>query len=161
VQGVGRRHTVLVRKRSRNAVVPKLLMSTGLPRRAILLSPMLALSRIAFDGSKSKPLASGADRLKRSTIAGVSGPTGIPGSWTAVFDDEFVGNRLNSKLWNTQYPWGADNNGDGSENCYLPKNVALDGTGHLRLTGRKGTEIGRGSNGKEKSWPYSSGQVRA
>ena len=67
--------------------------------------------------------------------------------------------RSNSSLWNTQYPWGEDNNGDGSENCYLPSNVSLDGQGNLVLTGQRGEVQGTGSNGKPKSWPYSSGQV--
>ena len=76
-----------------------------------------------------------------------------------VLDDDFEGTSLNSSLWNTQYPWGEDNNGDGSENCYLPSNVALDGQGNLVLTGQRGEVQGTGSEGEAKSWPYSSGQV--
>jgi beta-glucanase (GH16 family) len=86
-------------------------------------------------------------------------PTGVPGKWRIVLDDDFEGTSLDSSLWNTQYPWGEDNNGDGSENCYLPSNVALDGQGNLVLTGQRGEVHGTGSNGQAKSWPYSSGQV--
>jgi beta-glucanase (GH16 family) len=89
----------------------------------------------------------------------VAGPTGIPGNWTVVMHDEFEGTVLNNELWNTQYPWGEDNNGDGSDNCYLSRNAALNGNGILVLTGRKGEIEGIGRNGTSKSWPYNSGQV--
>ena len=71
-------------------------------------------------------------------------PTGVPGNWRIVLDDDFEGTSLDSSLWNTQYPWGEDNNGDGSENCYLPSNVSLDGQGHLVLTGQRGEVHGTG-----------------
>jgi beta-glucanase (GH16 family) len=96
-----------------------------------------------------------------TTVPPTSGPapTGVPGSWALVLDDEFNGTELNTSLWNTQYPWGEDNNGDGSENCYLPGNVSLDGEGHLVLTAQRGLVEGTSSTGQPKSWPYSSGQV--
>jgi len=83
----------------------------------------------------------------------------VPGQWSVGLDENFQGTTLDGALWNTQYPWGEDNNGDGSENCYLPTNAVLDGNGHLVLTGRQGLIEGTSSTGQPKSWPYNSGQV--
>ena len=136
----------------------------GMSRRLVLgglvALPVLALAEQLGSADQTPP----ADDALKATAAAVTGstgprPTGVPGNWCSVLDDDFDGTSLNSSLWNTQYPWGEDNNGDGSENCYLPSNVALDGRGHLVLTGQRGMVRGTGSDGKPKTWPYSSGQV--
>jgi beta-glucanase (GH16 family) len=86
-------------------------------------------------------------------------PLGVTGKWRLAFHDEFEGTHLKSNLWNTQYPWGMDNNGDGSENCYLTRNVTLNGFGNLVLTARHGWTSGKSRNGAVSSWPYNSGQI--
>jgi beta-glucanase (GH16 family) len=86
-------------------------------------------------------------------------PQGITGNWRLAFHDEFEGTELKNNLWNTQYPWGIDNNGDGSENCYLTGNVSLNGSGQLVLTARHGKVSGRSKTGAVSSWPYNSGQI--
>jgi beta-glucanase (GH16 family) len=136
----------------------------GMPRR-LVLGGFLALPVIAVvegvGSADERPRADDAEAAAASAMTRRRGPRpiGIPGSWRIVLDDDFDGTTLDSSLWNTQYPWGEDNNGDGSENCYLPSNVSLDGQGHLVLTGQRGEVDGTGSDGEPKSWPYSSGQV--
>jgi len=118
----------------------------GYSRRAFLLSSVpVAGSLLGLNARPHRP--------------SVPGPSGMVGRWILTFNDEFRGTDLNQRLWNTQYPWGADNNDDGSQNCYLPGNVTLDGKGHLALTGRRGTVRGTTSDGKPTSWPFSSGQI--
>ena len=137
----------------------------GMSRRMVLgglvALPLVALAEHVGSADQRPP----ADDAARSrTVSAMTCPTGpapngVPGNWYSVLDDDFDGTSLDSSLWNTQYPWGKDNNGDGSENCYLPSNVALDGQSHLVLTGQRGEVLGKGSDGKPKTWPYSSGQV--
>ncbi len=137
----------------------------GMSRRLVLGGLVaLPLAALAEQAGSADPTAPADHVVGPKTAAAVTcptgpAPTGVPGNWCSVLDDDFDGTSLNSSLWNTQYPWGEDNNGDGSENCYLPSNVALDGQSHLVLTGRRGQVHGTGSNGKAKTWPYSSGQV--
>jgi beta-glucanase (GH16 family) len=64
-------------------------------------------------------------------------PDGVPGSWHLALDDEFSGTTLNTALWNTQYPWGSANNGDGSIETFQPANTAVNGQGQLVLTAKK------------------------
>ncbi len=136
----------------------------AMPRR-VVLGGLLALPIIALaEGAVSPDETARGDVLETSaparhmTAAGPA-PTGVPGNWRIVLDDDFDDTSLNSSLWNTQYPWGEDNNGDGSQNCYLPSNVSLDGESHLVLTGQRGEVDGTGRNGHPKTWPYNSGQV--
>jgi beta-glucanase (GH16 family) len=136
----------------------------GMPRRLVLGSflalPLIALSeRVGSAGEITPPHAVSGGPTHVMNCDGGPPPTGVPGNWRIALDDNFEGASLNSSLWNTQYPWGEDNNGDGSENCYLPSNVTLDGQGHLVLTAQRGEVQGTGSTGQSKSWPYSSGQV--
>ncbi len=136
----------------------------NVPRRLVLgglfTLPMLVLGENAVSaGQKPASLPSGSPPTPISNGQPAPVPTGIPGNWKLVLDDDFDGTSLNAALWNTQYPWGEDNNGDGSENCYLPDNVAVDGGGNLVLTGQRGEVTGTGAHGHAKSWPYSSGQV--
>ena len=138
----------------------------AIPRRLVLGTavalPLVALAERVGSAVETPPptglLATSTTPSPTNVPAGPP-PTGVPGDWRIVLDDDFEGTSLDSSLWNTQYPWGEDNNGDGSENCYLPSNVSLDGQGHLVLTGQRGEVQGTGSNGEPKSWPYSSGQV--
>jgi serralysin len=120
-------------------------------RRAFLASPVVLAAPAWGAASRSLEFP-----VSSSTV---KGPTGMSGRWSKVLEDEFDGPQLNADLWNTCYPWGEDNNGDGSDNCYLAENVALNGDGHLILTGRQGTVRGVGSTGDAKTWPYNSGQI--
>jgi beta-glucanase (GH16 family) len=138
----------------------------GMPRRLVLGTaialPLVALAERVGSAVENVPATGPA--ATSTTAAGTRGPagpspTGVPGKWRIVLNDDFEGTSLDSSRWNTQYPWGEDNNGDGSENCYLPSNVTLDGQGNLVLTGQRGEVQGTGSAGESKSWPYSSGQV--
>jgi len=150
-------------------------MSTRIPRRSILLSSLLPVSlpftRRSLKGENHATPGGSGHSLRASVSAEPTDiaranshtpnakPTGIVGEWKLVFHDEFEGAQIDRTRWHMQYPWGEDNNGDGSLNCYLPENVALDGNGHLALTGREGLVAGTGSNGKQKSWSFSSGQI--
>jgi beta-glucanase (GH16 family) len=136
----------------------------AVPRRLVLggllALPLAALAASVADAERKPPSTEVPTTTTTSTAyPHKPKPTGIPGRWNVVLDDDFDGPTLNTALWNTQYPWGEDNNGDGSENCYLPANVGLDGAGHLVLTGQRGEVSGTGSDGQPKTWPYSSGQV--
>jgi Glycosyl hydrolases family 16/LysM domain len=84
-----------------------------------------------------------------------SGPLGIPGSWTPVFDDEFNGDSLDTANWNTG--WLASGitppvNPDEQE-CYDPTQVSVGG-GYLHLDAVPKSEECGG-----QTRPYASGMV--
>jgi len=122
-------------------------MERAISRRTMLMSPVVLVA-------SARSIRLQVKEARASTV-----PVGVPGQWTLALNDEFDGPRLDRSLWNTQYPWGEDNNGDGSENCYLAGNAVVDGHGHLNLIARLGPVSGTASDGKRKSWRYSSGQV--
>ncbi len=122
-------------------------MRESVSRRAVLLGSALPVLSVLVHESRSA--------LRATPVE----PKGVTGNWRLAFHDEFVGTDLKRKLWNTQYPWGMDNNGDGSENSYLPGNVTLNGSGQLVLTARRERTSGSSRNGAAKSWPFSSGQI--
>ena len=126
-------------------------MMEGMPRRLVLGTavalPLVALAERVGSGVEHGPHRAPASPATSTTTSAMHAPagpspTGVPGNWRIVLDDDFEGTSLDTSLWNTQYPWGEDNNGDGSENCYLPSNVALDGQGNLVLTRPAGRGAG-------------------
>jgi beta-glucanase (GH16 family) len=56
-------------------------------------------------------------------------PRGVPGSWKLIFDDEFDGSRLNTRLWSTGW-FGSGITGPlgpGSLECFDPAQVTVRG----------------------------------
>jgi beta-glucanase (GH16 family) len=61
-------------------------------------------------------------------------PHGPGGHWRLVFDDEFNGSALNTRTWQTLFPWGACNIPSNHEQqCYVPSAIH-EATGVVRLT---------------------------
>jgi beta-glucanase (GH16 family) len=88
-------------------------------------------------------------------------PAAVTGgaTWTTIWSDEFNGNSVNSANWNVanNSNFGSGNNED---QCYRQANVTV-GAGALKLTGRRQTVTGCGTNpnGNGSSYYFTSGMV--
>jgi hypothetical protein len=76
------------------------------------------------------------------TVVGVSvakaGPTGVPGSWNLVFDEEFNSAGLNTKVWTPGWQHGGVS-GPMNGTCVSSANAIQNGNGYLRLELTKAT----------------------
>jgi hypothetical protein len=94
-----------------------------------------------------------------SSSAGSSGPvlpTGVPGSWHLIFDDEFNGTSLNTADWSTGWFGSGITAGIGGASepeCYDPSHV-VEGNGELDLNFTQESETCDGG-----SHPYTTGML--
>ena len=90
-----------------------------------------------------------------STAAGPIVPTGVPGTWNLIFDDEFNGAGLNTADWSTGWFGSGITRGVSSNEpeCYDPSHVA-EANGELDLNFSQESESCNGV-----SQPYTSGMI--
>jgi beta-glucanase (GH16 family) len=89
------------------------------------------------------------------TAAGPIVPTGVPGTWNLIFDDEFNGAGLNTADWSTGWFGSGITRGVSSNEpeCYDPSHVA-EANGELDLNFSQESESCNGV-----SQPYTSGMI--
>jgi len=113
-------------------------------------------------GAHSEQIASAATRARsQANVADartVPTPRGKP-----VFDATFRGSHLNTKIWNTCYPWSSKpdctNFGNHEEaEWYLPSQVHVSG-GLLHLLARRERTVGTTSTGARKVYGCRSGMI--
>jgi LysM repeat protein len=129
-------------------------------QQIVIPAPNLAPGQSIWDGyTGALPVTGGSSAPASPTPTPASQPTaipangdlqpsGVPGTWRLIFDDEFEGSALDSSVWNTAFPWGSTSTTTPSL-IYRPQNVAV-ADGALQLTARKETALG---------YPYTSGIV--
>lgn len=83
--------------------------------------------------------------------------------WTLSFDAGFSGNRLNSRTWDTCYPWGSPdgctNFGNSHEYEWYTPSQAQVYAGALHLVAQPVPIAGQASNGASKEYSFRSGMV--
>jgi len=82
---------------------------------------------------------------------------GKQGDWQLKFSDEFDGTNLDTKSWNTCYPYSCTNGGNHELECYVPENVSVS-DGMLRLKAEARTTTCPDGN-STISRPFASGMV--
>ncbi|GAA4872687.1 family 16 glycosylhydrolase [Kitasatospora terrestris] len=114
---------------------------------------LLALTT-ACGGSSAMPIGLSAPRSTASVDLSV--PT-APGPWKKVFEDDFLGSRLDRADWATCYDWnddGCTNAGNHELEWYLPSQVKV-ADGEAQLVAERRRTVG--SDGKV--YPWTSGMI--
>jgi beta-glucanase (GH16 family) len=126
----------------------------------------LALMILGAAGGVPAVLAGPGSSASAATVSGASSarlrPAVPPPSGKPEFSATFTGSKLNTKVWDTCYPWlsqsGCTNFGNAEYEWYLPSQVKVSG-GLLRLTATRKQVAGTDGSGAAKTYSCRSGLV--
>ena len=126
-------------------------------------------SRSSRSGASIAPARQSAPASRPASVTALSsaatlqrlGPRGT--GWKLKFASNFSGSQLDSRVWDTCYPWvigssGCTNFGNSEYEWYLPGQVSVSGR-FLHLVARRVPTPGRNASGKPKEYACRSGMV--